>query len=231
MKAVILGSGNVASHLSFALKREGIEVLQIFSPTYENAKTLGEKLSVDYCCDFSDLNINADIYIISIKDSTVETINSNVFPDNKIVVHTSGSLPMEILNRFSKNFGVLYPLQTFSKEREIFFKEIPVCIEANSDINLEILRKLAKKLSDNVIEINSEKRKILHLSAVFACNFTNYMYTISENILMEENISFDILKPLIKETAAKVQSLAPVKCQTGPAVRSDKKIRKCKAKS
>jgi len=143
---------------------------------------------------------------------------------DKLVVHTSGSLPMDVLKEVSSNFGVFYPLQTFSKSRKADFKSIPICIEANTADNENHLVDLGTSISGNVQHINSEERKILHLAAVFACNFPNYMYTIAEQILARNKLDFNFLKPLIEETAAKVQTIDPHNAQTGPAKRGDKII-------
>ncbi|HSM47070.1 MAG TPA: DUF2520 domain-containing protein, partial [Draconibacterium sp.] len=133
-------------------------------------------------------------------------------------------MPLSAIEDFSENTGVFYPLQTFSKKREVDFDEIPVFIESNSMKNKETLLHIANSISKSVSEINSEKRKLLHISAVFACNFVNHFYTIAADILKSKDISFDVLKPLIRETALKVQELAPEKAQTGPAVRFDENI-------
>ncbi len=151
-------------------------------------------------------------------------MTSHLSLKNKLTVHTSGSIPLEILNKVSENHGVLYPLQTFSKSREVDFSNIPICVEANSAENLEKLKSVAKALSNNIYEVDSEQRKVLHLAAVFACNFPNFMYTIADKILRDSDIDFDILRPLIKETAEKIQDVKPAEAQTGPAIRNDEKI-------
>jgi predicted short-subunit dehydrogenase-like oxidoreductase (DUF2520 family) len=140
------------------------------------------------------------------------------------VVHCSGSQPISVLNRYTKNCGVIYPLQTFSKKRDVDFSKIPVFIEANSTENLDILKNIAGIISEKVSVADSEQRQLLHISAVFACNFVNHLYSIAGELLKAENISFDVLKPLILETALKVQELQPFVAQTGPAVRFDKNI-------
>jgi predicted short-subunit dehydrogenase-like oxidoreductase (DUF2520 family) len=149
---------------------------------------------------------------------------SQIHFGNKLLVHCSGSLPLSTLKNFSKNTGVFYPLQTFSKNRNISFGEIPIFIESNSLQNEELLIQIGKEISSSVSVLNSEKRKILHISAVFACNFVNYFYTVASDILKSKDIPFDVLRPLILETAMKVQKMDPEDAQTGPAVRFDENL-------
>jgi predicted short-subunit dehydrogenase-like oxidoreductase (DUF2520 family) len=219
-----IGAGNLATHLSKVFQNKGFNILQIYSRTEKSAKELADVLSVKYTTSVNEINENADIYFVAIKDSTVAEILSQINFNNKLVVHCSGSLPLSAIDDFSENTGVFYPLQTFSKKREVDFDEIPVFIESNSMKNKETLLHIANSISKSVSEINSEKRKLLHISAVFACNFVNHFYTIAAEILKSKDISFDVLKPLILETALKVQEIKPEKAQTGPAVRFDENI-------
>lgn len=219
-----IGAGNLATHLSKAFQNKGFNILQIYSRTEKSAKELAEFLSVKHTASVNEIDESADIYFVAIKDSAVAEVLSQINFNNKLVVHCSGSLPLSVIEDFSENTGVFYPLQTFSKEREVDFNEIPVFIESNSLKNQRILLQIAQSISESVFEINSEKRKMLHISAVFACNFVNHFYTIAADILKSKDISFDVLKPLILETALKVQELAPEKAQTGPAVRFDENI-------
>jgi predicted short-subunit dehydrogenase-like oxidoreductase (DUF2520 family) len=219
-----IGAGNLATHLSKVFQNKGFNILQIYSRTEKSAKELADVLSVKYTTSVNEINENADVYFVAIKDSAVSEVLSQIKFNNKLVVHCSGSLPLSAIEDFSENTGVFYPLQTFSKKREVDFDEIPVFIESNSMKNKETLLHIANSISKSVSEINSEKRKLLHISAVFACNFVNHFYTIAAEILKSKDISFDVLKPLILETALKVQELAPGKAQTGPAVRFDENI-------
>jgi predicted short-subunit dehydrogenase-like oxidoreductase (DUF2520 family) len=219
-----IGAGNLATHLSKVFQNKGFNILQIYSRTEKSAKELADVLSVKYTTSVNEINENADVYFVAIKDSAVSEVLSQIKFNNKLVVHCSGSLPLSAIEDFSENTGVFYPLQTFSKKREVDFDEIPVFIESNSLKNKETLLHIANSISKSVSEINSEKRKLLHISAVFACNFVNHFYTIAAEILKSKDISFDVLKPLILETALKVQELAPGKAQTGPAVRFDENI-------
>ncbi|MCK4360735.1 MAG: DUF2520 domain-containing protein [Bacteroidales bacterium] len=223
-KIVIIGAGNVATNLAQALRKAGFDIIQIYGRTNHLAKALADKVKSSYTSNLSDLNMEGDIYFISVVDSAFKNILKKINIDDKLIVHTSGSIPMNILNNTSKNYGVFYPLQTFSKQKKPDFENIPICLEANSDRNLKLLTSLAKTISKNVHIINSEQRAALHLSAVFACNFSNHMYVIAENILLKHNISFDMIKPLINETAKNIEDHRPHKVQTGPAKRGDHEI-------
>lgn len=225
-KIVIIGSGNVATHLAIALKESGKDIVQIYSRTTDNAKVLAEKVGAGYTSDTGKVAAGADLYIIAVSDDALKTVAGNIEFNSRLVVHTSGSAPLEILNRSSSNYGVFYPLQTFSKSRKVDFSNIPVCIEANSIENRELLKNLALSLTGNIHFIDSGKRKILHLAAVFTSNFPNFMYSIAHKISEDNSLDFDILKPLITETAAKVMDMTPEEAQTGPAMRGDEKIMK-----
>ena len=221
---VIIGAGNVAFHLGKALLANGKEILQVYSQSEKSASSLAKILNTDYTIAIEDLNPSADLFIIAVSDDAIHAIAEKLKLKDKFVVHTSGSVEMEVLASATNNYGVFYPLQTFSKLREINFKEIPLCLEANSLRNLKLLSNLGNKLSENISEIDSSQRKILHLAAVFACNFPNLMYSSAEVLLKENNLSFDLLKSLIAETAEKVQHILPSESQTGPAYRNDMKI-------
>lgn len=224
MEAVFIGSGSVATHLALALKEKGVTISQVYSRTKSNAAALADKLGTSYTTDLSEIYDKADIYFYALKDNSFRsTLKSFDLPD-AIHVHTSGSISMSEFDGIATKYGVFYPLQTFSKEKEIDFSKIPICIEAiNADTQQKLLD-LANLLNSKTYLISSEQRKKLHLAAVFACNFSNYMYDVSSQILEEIGVGFDILHPLIMETALKVQSVTPYKAQTGPAVRFDDKI-------
>lgn len=221
---VFLGAGNLATQLSLACKNAGFNILQVFSRTEASAKSLAQKLNTIYTTSVRDINPDADIYIVAIKDSAFDDVLPHVNFEGKLLVHCSGSMPLSVLKKYSENYGVFYPLQTFSVDRNVLFWEIPVFIEANSKKNEATLLKIARKISGSVSVLNSHKRMYLHISAVFACNFVNYFYTVASGILKENDIPFNALKPLIMETAQKVQEMAPENAQTGPAVRFDENI-------
>lgn len=221
---VIIGAGNLATQLGFALHEKNIQVKQVYSRTMGSAKVLAEKLNARPTTDLSKLETDADLYVIAVKDSSIQEILENLPTKDGLIVHTAGSVPMKILEGFSVNYGVFYPLQTFSKDRKVDFNNIPVCIEANHPSNLVKLQELAGKLSGTVRQINSEERKILHLAAVFVNNFVNHFYAIGADLLQDNKMSFDLLKPLIQETASKIENLNPIVSQTGPARRNDQNV-------
>jgi predicted short-subunit dehydrogenase-like oxidoreductase (DUF2520 family) len=218
---VILGAGNVASHLSIALKKAGFPIKCIYSKTIESAKELALIVDSHYTNEINYIPVEADLYIIAVKDEVIEDIIKHLTLKYGVIVHTAGSISINVFENQFKNYGVFYPLQTFSKSRDIDFSNIPICIESsNKQLDSKLLN-LANAISNSVHLINSEKRKMLHLSAVFACNFANHMYSAATEILDQSGVSFDLLKPLIIETAQKAIDTDPIKAQTGPAVRND----------
>lgn len=219
-----VGAGNLATQLSKAFRKNGYKITQVFSRTEQSAKTLADSLSSNYTTSVKEIDENADIYFVALKDSVFDEVLSKIDFKNKLVVHCSGSLPLSALEKYSENTGVFYPLQTFSKTREVDFSEIPIFIESSSIQNKTLLLQIANEISGSVAEINSEKRRFLHIAAVFVCNFVNHLYAIGAEILKSNDIPFDVLKPLIMETAGKVLELEPEKAQTGPAVRFDENI-------
>lgn len=225
MKVVIVGSGNVATHLSLAIASlEGIEICQVYSPTEAHAEILAERLNCDFVTDPTQIRKDADVYLFALKDQALETVIRAVPANNGLWLHTSGSMPMQVFAGYTERYGVLYPLQTFSKSREISFRGIPLFIECHREEDKNCLEELARRLSGKVCELSSEKRRSLHLAAVFACNFTNHIYALAEEILAKEGLSRDYLFPLIDETAAKVHELPAQEAQTGPAIRYDENI-------
>lgn len=221
---VFIGAGNLATRLSLELKSKGFSIEQVYSRSEKSAKLLAKNLRTNYTTSSHNISTNADVYFVAIKDAAFEELLPKIDFRNKLLVHCSGSLPLSILEKYSENVGVFYPLQTFSKNREVNFSEIPVFIEANSTENEKKLFQIAEKISGKVSVLNSEKRLYLHISAVFACNFVNHFYTIAAEVLKSEEVPFDALLPLIMETAAKVQNMEPEKAQTGPAVRFDENV-------
>jgi len=221
MKVVILGSGNVATHLGRALKTSGHSILQVWSRSKINADLLASELNSLGINSFEDLDKDGDIYIISVSDDAIPFVASKFPFKDKLLVHTSGTTGIDVLEKASAKRGVLYPLQTFSKQRDIDFEVIPIAIEGDSQETVESLSTLAKTLVDKVVLFDSEKRRALHIAAVFACNFTNHFYSVAHQILKENHLDFDLIRPLIAETASKVQTFLPEEVQTGPAVRND----------
>jgi predicted short-subunit dehydrogenase-like oxidoreductase (DUF2520 family) len=223
MSIVIIGSGNLATHLSLALKATGKDITQVFSQTEEHAKELAEKLGCNYTSNIDEIDENAAIYILSVKDDAISEIAASICQNHPhaVFIHTAGSVPMDVFKRFAKHYGVLYPMQTFSKHRQVDFRPIPCFIEGSDEQTLQLIRYLAESISDKVVLANSEKRKKLHLAAVLACNLTNHCYRLAERVLQEENIDWQLFLPLIDETAKKVAIMSPKDAQTGPMVRYD----------
>ncbi len=223
-KVIFIGAGNLATQLSIALQKTGCEILQVYSKTETSAALLAGKLQVPYSTSLAEISPEADVYIFSVKDYAIANCANKLNLKNKLFVHTAGSVPLSVFDEFTNRSGVIYPLQTFSKERTVSFKEIPFFIETKNEKDEQILLNLSNLLSDKIHVLSSEKRKYLHLSAVFACNFTNHMYDLASRILENQDLPFEYLLPLIKETAEKVETIHPHNAQTGPAVRFDKTV-------
>lgn len=221
MRVVIIGSGNVATHIAKALNEANIKVSQIWSYHYENALLLAGQIDGIAIADLSQIDVTADLCLIAVKDDEIANLVRKLDTFNGVIAHTSGSVSLDVFENLTKNYGVFYPLQTFSKDKDLDFSNIPLCVEANNPQTLDILKQLAHQLSTKVVEVNSEKRKILHLAAVFACNFTNHLYALADEVLKANELDFDIIRPLIAETANKVQNALPATVQTGPAIRND----------
>lgn len=219
LNVVILGTGNLAKHVFGAFSNsEKVQVVQVVGRNQESLKDFAAHTTTSD--DFYSIS-DADVYVIAVKDDAIAEVSSYLKNKKGIVVHTSGAVKMSAIE--PENRGVFYPLQTFTKGKEVDFSSIPICIQASIPESMETLRILANSISEKVHEIDSEQRKKLHLAAVFVNNFTNYLYGIGEEICLDEGLPFDLLQPLIRETAEKVQTLAPKDAQTGPARRNDKK--------
>ena len=218
IRVSIIGSGNVAQHLIVAFsKTTDIELVQVFA---RKDAAVAHLINPDKIyTNFNDI-IAADLFIIAITDDAIIEVSAAIPFSNELVVHTSGSVSIEAIDNKNRP-GVFYPLQTFSKSKEVDFKTIPICIETKNEKDFQILEKVAKSISNTVYKINSEQRKALHIAAVFVCNFVNYLYQIGNDICIENDLPFDILKPLIQETANKILTLSQNQAQTGPAKRKD----------
>ena len=220
IKTVILGAGNVATHLFKAFNAsETVTVAQWYN---RNLKSISKyKNSVSITDDLSEL-VDADVYILAVSDDAIEALSVALPFENRLVVHTSGSSSLYTADKKHKR-GVFYPLQTFSKDAPVDFKDVPLCIEALKKEDLPLLKALATAIGSQSHKVNSDQRQALHLAAVFVNNFTNQLYRVAHEITESQGAEFDILKPLIKETATKIESLSPYLAQTGPALRRDKK--------
>jgi predicted short-subunit dehydrogenase-like oxidoreductase (DUF2520 family) len=221
MNIVLVGSGNVATQLGRAFKMAGQDIVQVWSRNIDHARELADTLASEAISDLFDVDRNADLYIISVKDEAIKQLAHELKVVDKLIVHTSGSTGIDVLEGSSSKIGVFYPLQTFSKVKSIDFRQIPIAIEGNNPEVASTIHAIADRLSEKVIELSSEQRKALHVAAVFACNFTNHLYALSQELLIGQQLDFDLLRPLITETASKVQLNDPITMQTGPAVRGD----------
>lgn len=222
---VLLGAGRVATHLAPALVRAGVKLLQVWSRTEASARMVAEPLGIPYTDDLDAVMSGANVYIACVADGALPQVAEKVVAlagESPLYLHTAGSVDMELWQRCgASRYGILYPLQTFSKEREVDMREVSLFVEASGKEAMERVEKLARRLSPKVYRADSERRARLHISAVFACNFANAMYGIAHRLLAEEGIPFEVLLPLIDETSAKVHMLTPREAQTGPAVRGD----------
>ncbi len=218
IRVVILGSGNVAQHLYTAFyDQKMVEIVQCYNrkgmPLHPDQKenTITKELpSLE----------KADIYILAVSDDAINMISKQLPFKDRLVVHTSGSVPMHGLDNSNRR-GVFYPLQTFSKDKMVDFSAVPFCLEAEKNEDARLLKELASLLSEKTYQISSKQRNVLHVSAVFVNNFTNYLFSIGNDICNEHDIPFEILHPLIQETAKKIITVQPDQAQTGPAVRND----------
>ena len=226
LKVTLIGAGNLATQLGKSLKKAGVIISQVYSRTEDSARTLGELLEAEWLTDIKALRDEADIYIFSVKDSVLCELISEVCKGrgDKLFLHTAGSMSMSCFEGKVLRYGVFYPMQTFSKAKDVDFERIPVFIEGNSIETEDVIKSLANKLSQRVIRLSSADRKYLHLAAVWACNFTNYCYTVASDILGEHGIPFDVMLPLINETTEKIQKISPKEAQTGPAMREDRNV-------
>ena len=209
MRIALIGRGRVATHLLKALLLAGHEVISVNSRTLEELPT------------------TADIYILSVKDSALQDVIHNAVKgrEEQLFVHTAGSMSLDLFKGCCTRYGVLYPMQTFSLEREVDFREIPLFREGKD----KRIRELAEGISEHVYELSSDDRRYLHLAAVFACNFTNHCYTLAAEVLEKKGLPFDVMLPLVDETARKVHELHPHEAQTGPAVRGDENVMNAQA--
>lgn len=220
ISVTIIGYGNVAHHLiNTFLHTKNISIVQVYNRSVKKVEHLKNKISI--INDLTQLQ-KANVYIISVTDNAIEEVSSRIKLKNSLVVHTSGATSIKSLKNNGRK-GVFYMLQSFSKDKIIDFNKIPFCLEAENDKDLELLKQLALCIGKKTYNINSQQRSKLHVSAVFVNNFTNHLYKIGNDICKQYNIPFEILNPIIQETATKVEYLSPKEAQTGPAIRNDTK--------
>jgi predicted short-subunit dehydrogenase-like oxidoreductase (DUF2520 family) len=218
----LLGSGNVAWHLATALAAKGCRFLGIYNRTPQHAETLAGKLHCPVVADLTQTPKDADLYLICTSDEAIAPVSALLPETDGLVAHVSGSVAIDALDKKHHRRGVLYPLQTFNKNRPMDLAHVPVFVEADSQSDMNFLTALAHLFSDVVIPLDGAQRKMLHLAAVFACNFTNFMYGLAAEIMQKNELDFQLLFPLIRETAQRMENDDnPMSLQTGPAVRND----------
>ncbi|GAB6960987.1 DUF2520 domain-containing protein [Prevotella aurantiaca JCM 15754] len=226
MKIALIGAGNLATVLGHALYNAKHDIVQVYSRTMAAAKQLAERLNSVPTDDLETITNDADLYIIALKDSVLDEVIGKICPNRseKLFVHTAGSMPIDVFRGRTERYGILYPMQTFSKTRIVDFRNIPVFVEANSISTMQTIIGVAQSVSDNVQELSSADRRYLHLAAVWACNYVNHCYDLAAEVLQKVGLPFDVMLPLTDETARKVHELSPREAQTGPAIRYDENI-------
>jgi predicted short-subunit dehydrogenase-like oxidoreductase (DUF2520 family) len=217
---VIIGAGNVGTHLTLALKNAGYSIKQVYSRNLSNADVLASLVDAEPISDLKLLVRNASFYLISVSDAAILSVSDGMPNVKGIVAHTAGSIELSTLNRF-ENHGVIYPFQTFTKDRGVDFTKVPILIEGNRANVRHDLTELAASISDNVQDADTNKRATLHVAAVFSSNFVNHLYSVSQDLVEVSGLDFNLLKPLIAETTQKALTMNPIDAQTGPARRKD----------
>ncbi len=220
MRVVIIGSGNVASVMGRLIKRNGHEIIQVISRNADHARILAGELQCPFSDNNSSVDMNAEIYLIAVNDGALYELNKSFHLGNKLVLHTAGSVPIDILKDISVNYGVLYPLQSLRKEID-YQADISILIDGNTEETITLAEDFARTISGTVAKAGDEERLKLHVAAVIVSNFTNHLYALAEEFCERERINFKLLAPLIKETAQRVETYSPALVQTGPALRND----------
>jgi predicted short-subunit dehydrogenase-like oxidoreductase (DUF2520 family) len=221
VKIVIIGSGNVAFNLAMALQKKKHTILQVVGRNKITAQKLSFVLKCPFTNRWSELNTYANLYLIAVNDNEIANVAGKLKKCKGMVVHTSGSIPVSVIKNKIKNYGVFYPVQTFTNQNLNFPDDTPIAIEANTKSNLDVLKKLASQISSDVRMLSSEKRLRLHLTAVLVNNFSNHLFALAEKYLQKNKLDYDILIPLIKQTVINATTTSPVFTQTGPAKRLD----------
>lgn len=220
---VLVGAGRIAFHLGKRLRAKGMNIVQVLNRSAEPARLLGEQLRAPWSDNWPDIRTDADWVLLAVRDDAIaevaRVLASHV--PNALVTHTSGATPGAVLAPFFHRYGVFYPLQSFSTERTPVWSRIPFCVDAHSNDDLLVLKKIAKVIGNLVYQVTDEQRAVLHVAAVFANNFANHCFAIAEQILEEKDLPFELLHPLMEETLAKALQNSPALMQTGPAMRGD----------
>lgn len=220
MKISILGAGNVATQLALAFKKAGHEIVEVYNRSNDAGMDLARTVGASFTSNLETLK-PAEVFIVAVKDDAIAEIALGLAKSDAIVAHTSGTKSMALLERCSSNPGIFYPLQTMKKSTKVDFRNVPVLIEGSNNFTAQKLQLLAKTISQNIHLVDEQQRQWIHIAAVFANNFTNHLYDLSEKMLAGQNLPFDILKPLIFKSIENLSQYSPAEIQTGPAVRKD----------
>jgi predicted short-subunit dehydrogenase-like oxidoreductase (DUF2520 family) len=222
-RVVIIGSGNVSFHLVRSITGAGHKIVQIYNRTLSKAQLEASALKTEATDDLENIIKDADIYIICVKDDAISLLADKIDLNDKLIVHTSGTTSMHLLKSASVNYGIFYPLQSFSKNLNIDFRRIPILIESNNAFLLQELTTFANSISDIVVPMSEEDRVHIHIAGVLVNNFTNHLFNMADQYLKDHKIDFSLLKPLISQTVEKLNYGTPAEMQTGPAMRNDLK--------
>lgn len=224
-RVTIIGAGNVGHNFGIAFRQAGYIIHEIYSRTQSSAMLLSQTLNCNFTTKLSQLSNQTDLMIIAVNDDALPEVIDQIEIKDKPIVHTSGSTPIEVFEGggFEK-YGIFYPVQSFSKHETESLTPIPICVEANNSKYEDLFLSLARSLSTKVYSLDSEKRKALHVAAIFANNFSNHMFHIANDILTQNKISFEVIRPLIEKTALKIRNETPLNAQTGPAIRNDRRV-------
>lgn len=219
MRIVIIGSGNVAAVLGRLIYGNNHEIVQVISRNAKHAEILAKEFNCKYA-DLRGIDTSAELYLVAISDGALYDLHATVQLGNKLVLHTAGSVSIDVLVNVSGNHGVLYPLQSLRKELN-YKVDIPFLVDGNTVETTTLIEEFAKTISSNVVKAGDEERMKMHVAAVIVSNFTNHLYVLTESFCKQEQINFNLLKPLIKETAGRLEYISAVDAQTGPAIRND----------
>lgn len=224
-KITIVGAGNVGHNFAIALRQAGYIIHEVHSRTQQSAMLLGQIINCSYTTRLEELKQDTDLVILAVNDDALPDVVANIKIKDKPIVHTSGSTPISVFDNLGFNdYGIFYPVQSFSKNDTESLCPIPICVEANNATAENLFLSLARSISERVYAMDSEKRKALHVAAVFANNFSNHLFHIADEILKTKGISFEVIRPLVEKTADKIKTEDPLNAQTGPAVRNDTEV-------
>jgi predicted short-subunit dehydrogenase-like oxidoreductase (DUF2520 family) len=221
MKVVIVGAGNVATVLGRLIRDNGHTIVQVVSRAADNAAVLAKELNCAFTDNSGVIDQSADLYLIAVTDTAMGQLDERYHLGDKLVIHTAGSVSKEVLKNITNNYGVLYPLQSLRKQNMDLQQDIPLLVDANSEVALKTVQDFAFSISSNVIRADDEQRLKLHVAAVLVSNFTNHLYALAADYCNKEGADFKLLLPLIEETALRLRHYPPHEMRTGPAVRKD----------